>query len=138
VKGRPDVVGEGPQPEKGRERHPWAAADEDARLPLGCPVCGRATGSLKQYTVVNFTCLLVSFAWQAVTYTACPRCMRRRLAWHALIQLLPANLLWPVVTLVPDLIYVLLSCRRGHSPSIRDLFWRELVEVRVAMREPGQ
>ena len=43
-----------------------------------------------------------------------------------------------VVTLVPDLIYVLLSCRRGHSPSIRDLFWRELVEVRVAMRERGQ
>ena len=81
-----------------------------------CPVCGKATDSLKAYHVPTFMLFLwVGASFQHGTVVACPSCMRARLAKLTVINILPANLLWLLLLLPWYGISALRSFTRGHS-----------------------
>jgi hypothetical protein len=89
---------------------------------LSCPHCGEETKSLKQYPLCNrVVFLLVAASWRGATHTACPRCMRKQLRRTTLLNLAPANVLWPVVFLVHAALFAA-TWKKGHSRGvIRDL-----------------
>jgi hypothetical protein len=109
--------------------NPWDKQPRQATRPpapelpgdavLGCPTCGQPTDSLKQFRYVSWVVFyLAGASWQTAHYQACPSCMRRlvggRMAWN----LLPANVLWPVVVLPWGLRLIAESYRKGHSPEV--------------------
>jgi hypothetical protein len=100
-----------------RQRRAVTSLPDGAELP--CPACGQPTDSLKQYRYISWVVFYLAGAtWQTAHYRACPGCMRglvgRRLAWN----LLPANLLWPMLVLPWGLGLIVASYRKGHSPDV--------------------
>jgi hypothetical protein len=83
---------------------------------LPCPMCGQPTDSLKHYRYVRWCAFLLAGAvYQAAEVQACPTCMRAFLRRSLLINVVPANLLWPIFILPWGLILVATSYRKGHS-----------------------
>lgn len=73
----------------------FAGGDKNLRT---CPACGRPTDSLKRYHMINiFICLIIAFSAQRLTYTSCPDCMRKKIAERALINIIPANVAFPII-----------------------------------------
>jgi hypothetical protein len=111
---------------------PWAFGAEMLSLPLPCPDCGRETCDLRHYTTHDVTFFVVGVRRQDVVSTACPACARWHLVRHLLTQLVRANLLWPVLTLVPNLVSLLATFRKGHTQAVREACRHELAEARLA------
>ena len=93
--------------------------EEDMAGPLSCPVCQRATTSLKrlEFPRVVFLPFLPIFchcSYRIDILTACPRCLRRYLAYWGIVSLIPANLLWPLVVFPLLLCRLLASFLPGH------------------------
>lgn len=111
----------------------WLA--EDATLP--CPSCGRPTDSLKQYRYISWgLCYLVGFTYELAYYQACPACMRKLILRRAALNVVPANVLWPLLVLPWGLGLFVASFQKGHSPSvIRGLTPEMLVAQEVAANE---
>lgn len=95
-----------------------AAAIDAADTPP-CPRCLEPTDSLKQYRCPSWVVfLLVHAVWQTEYVRACPRCMRSHLARRALWNILPANLLWPLLVLPWTAGLFAATYRKGHSPAV--------------------
>src|SRR5262249_31363111 len=83
-----------------------------------CPVCSGVTDSLKRFEVVHL-CFFFGFLFvRPAVHTACPRCMRRYLWRRCLVNVIPANLCWPVWILPRTLVQVALTYSRGPSRSL--------------------
>ena len=88
-----------------------------------CPWCETVTTDLKRYEVVQWCFFFLAFVQiRPVIYAACPTCMRRILWRRCLVNVLPANLLWPFWVLprtlipVPRLLYPRpIAGWRGHG-----------------------
>ncbi len=81
-----------------------------------CPSCYTETTALKAYRLPTFLIFLffgASFRHQLIV--ACPSCMRRELGRLALINILPANLLWLLLLAPWYSIAALRSLTPGHS-----------------------
>ena len=87
--------------------------------PVACPCCGRLTDSLKLYRVATFLFLLFAFVARSQQLVGCPRCVRGKIGRFALVNVVTANLLWPVIILPWSLILLACSFLRGHSPEVR-------------------
>lgn len=88
-------------------------------MTLPCPHCGQATDSLKGYRLPTFLLFIgIGASFKHGLVVRCPPCMRKELGRLALINVLPANLLW-VVLLVPWYgIAALRSLTKGHSSGL--------------------
>lgn len=91
----------------------------DQSLMLPCPHCRQPTDSLKSYRLPQlFLCLWIAFSVRHDQVTACPTCMRKTLLKRTLINILPANIVWPFV-IVPWMgIAGLMTLTHGHSSSV--------------------
>jgi len=87
---------------------------------LRCPACGTMTPSLKRYRTIHLLIFIgIGARTQPAVVTACPPCMRKHLLKRALINLLPANVLWPLIVLPFHGVQLLRSLAPGHSRSVR-------------------
>lgn len=83
---------------------------------LPCPKCGQMTESLKAYKLPTFMLFLwFGASFKHGTVVACPPCMRKELGKLALINILPANLLFPLLVGPWYSIAALRSLTKGHS-----------------------
>lgn len=91
-------------------------------LMITCPECGEPSNSIKRYTMIRFILfLLVAAQTQNVTYTCCPKCMRKHILWHGFTyNIITGNILWILIVLPWSLILLLQSFTKGHSFSIID------------------
>ena len=88
---------------------------------LPCPKCGQMTESLKAYRLPTFVLFLfVGASFKHGEVIACPTCMRKELGKMALINILPANVLWPLLIAPWYSIAALRSATKGHSSKARE------------------
>lgn len=90
---------------------------------LRCPVCSTDTESLKRYGLIHFVLFLgIAARWRAGPFTACPRCMRRRVLKDTFspLHILAANLMWPLAIVPYNLGVMIATTIPGHSWRIRD------------------
>jgi hypothetical protein len=84
---------------------------------LDCSECGKLTNSLKDYRIVHLLiCLVLFFQIKKQDYEACPSCMRKKLIERTLINIVPANIAFPIVLII----HTIQFCRTfipGHSRS---------------------
>ena len=87
---------------------------------IACPKCQQPTASLKHYTMIRYLVFVWFFAfWGRKTETACPGCMRKELALSTLINLLPANILWPFIILPWNTVLFCMTFAQGHSSAVQ-------------------
>ena len=84
-----------------------------------CPVCGQATGSLKQYTCYG-PCgfYVIWIKVQTVVYRGRPVCLRQFLWRMCRDNVVPANFFWLLLLLPKTLLQVASTYREGHSRSV--------------------
>jgi hypothetical protein len=88
------------------------------------------TDSLKAYRLPTLLIFLwIGASFKHGTVVACPPCMRKELGTLALVNLLPANLLWPLLAAPWYSIAALRSMTKGHSAKATEL-------VMLAMPQP--
>jgi len=88
------------------------------------PVCSTPTDSLKRYRMPHWVVFFgIGARIKHGPYTACPRCMRRKLFSNVFspLNILSANLLWFVLIVPYNLVLFIASMTRGHSKSVVDL-----------------
>ena len=110
-------------------RRPTFEAGSELALP--CAMCHATTRSLKLFRIVDtFLFLGIAMVARARDVIACPRCMRRVLAKRLLVNLLTANVAWPLAVLPWNGLLLLRTLRTGHSRPLLD----ELVRIGVRRR----
>jgi len=96
---------------------------------LECPVCSTATTSLKRYGVIHYVLFLVlAVRWQHGSFTACPKCVRRKVLKDTFspLHILAANLMWLLAVLPYNLGLLIASTIPGHSRSVVEIIERKL------------
>jgi hypothetical protein len=100
-----------------RQPRETVSLPKDAALP--CPVCGETTTSLKQYRFLLWgVCYLAGVMYRTVWYRACPACMRKWLAQRTAINVVPTNVLWPLVVLPWAAVLFIATYSQGHTPDV--------------------
>jgi hypothetical protein len=105
-----------PLPEKTAEAAPGTKKTSPDQL--RCPECARYSNSIKCYRMgVLLFLLLFWFAWTR-NETACPSCMRLKIASFCLVNLFTANVIWPLIILPWTVILFLRTLTKGHSEDV--------------------
>ncbi len=87
---------------------------------IRCPRCQKPTDSIKRFGAPDLVVFLFVFAWwRRATYTACPSCMRKTLGEKMAINIIPANLIWPILAIFWGT-QIGRTYARGHSQSVLD------------------
>ena len=90
--------------------------DQDPQL---CNYCGKATCSLKSFELPAALCLfplyIPSISIETEPITACSGCMRWYIAKFLLCNIVTANILWPLLSLLPSLYLFAMTIPKGHS-----------------------
>jgi hypothetical protein len=110
--------------------------DDFAGRKITCPDCGEATENMKRTNVFSMIFLGVGARWQTVEVTCCPACTRKRLLKNGAINIVTANLMWPLMILPVTLYQYASSYKSGHDArivsDIRSVqFNRELIDNNV-------
>lgn len=98
-------------------------ADQSLSLPgdfIECPECGRHSDSIKCYRMGAILFLLVAWISWTESHLGCPSCIRRRIAKVCCVNVVTANLLWPIFVLPWCTILFIRSFARGHSQDVKD------------------
>ena len=94
---------------------------EDRRSPafqIRCPCCQQPSDSIKQYKMHKLVVfILIAAHVQSATYTACSSCMRKIIGERMLVNVIPANLAWPVIALAWGVQFAR-TFSKGHSRSV--------------------
>jgi hypothetical protein len=80
-----------------------------------CTECGQYSDSIKRYTLGTLLFLFVFWVWSSRSETACPSCMRAKIASFCIVNLITANVLWPLIILPWTVILFLQTFTQGHS-----------------------
>jgi hypothetical protein len=94
--------------------------DVSAPTPLmvTCPECGNASDSIKCYRMGTLVFLLLGYWARWKNEYGCPNCIRKKLFEFTAINLLTANLIWPLAILPWGIIRLIRSFTRGHSQAV--------------------
>lgn len=94
---------------------------------ISCPECGEDSSSIKHYTMIRWALFLfVAAQTQRVTYTCCPKCMRKHILWHGFTyNIITGNILWLILILPWSLILLIMSFTKGHSSSVLSMIGKE-------------
>jgi hypothetical protein len=87
---------------------------------LPCPECKQMTGSLKSRRILTIIFVVFAYGAQTKPTVACPRCMRKNLFASGLVNIISANVLWPIIILPMTLIQFITTYQQGHSQEILD------------------
>jgi hypothetical protein len=85
---------------------------------ITCPDCGEATEHIKRTDVVSIVFLLAGAIWKTTTVTTCPACMRKRLLKNAAVNVVTANLIWPLLILPATIYQVARTYKSGHDERV--------------------
>ena len=91
---------------------------------INCPACSKPTQSLKRFSMLYRLLFLgIGYSMKRGVYTACPKCQRKQLLRNAIapLNILSANIMWPLAVCPYTLILLVGSMIPGHSTSIRKL-----------------
>jgi hypothetical protein len=83
-----------------------------------CPACRKPSDSVKCYRMLLVLFLLIGVSIGGEGHVGCPACTRLKILWYSLVNLISANLLWPVIVLPWALIALACSFRKGHSAEV--------------------
>jgi hypothetical protein len=109
------------------------AYDDAAFDVLPCPHCGERTSSLKQYRYVRLcVCLGFHASWHSDVVRACPYCIRRVIWRRCLLNIVPANLLWPFLVLPWAVVLTAVSHNPGHSADVLRGVTPEMIAIQDA------
>lgn len=94
---------------------------------ISCPECGEHSISIKHYTMIRWALFLfVAAQTQKVTYTCCPKCMRKHILWHGFTyNIITGNFLWFILILPWSLILLIMSFTKGHSSSVLSMIGKK-------------
>lgn len=83
-----------------------------------CPCCRAPSDRVKCVRLPAVAFLFVAGGYEIRNEFGCPKCARSKMLWNGVINLLTANVLWPIAIL-PTMIAGLLQCSRpGHSKQV--------------------
>jgi hypothetical protein len=102
---------------------PVTPVDRSAPLIIVCPVCQKPTDSMKRLRVLTMIFLVLIIQGRGVDYTSCPSCMRRFILKRTLVNIVTANLIYPIV-LISHVTQLLRTFTPGPSESIKKEFGR--------------
>lgn len=89
-------------------------------IPAPCPCCEKISGSIKCFTFTDWFFIVIGMAAQKRREIACPGCMRGKIMTHSIVQLLTANLLWPIVILPHCVVLLMRTFSKGHSKEVQE------------------
>jgi hypothetical protein len=100
---------------------PAEVADKPKRTDnqLKCPECGRLSDRIKSYRMGLLIFLLLFWVTYMEREAGCPSCIRKKIASYCAINLVTANLIWPLIILPWSLVLLLDSFCAGHSDAYR-------------------
>jgi hypothetical protein len=83
---------------------------------LPCEYCGVDSDSIKRVRTFRYMiCYLAGAFWQEEYLSGCPSCLRNKIVQRAIVNIAPANLLWPIIVM-PVAVYGWMQTRKpGHS-----------------------
>lgn len=87
-------------------------------MTIPCPLCQRPSDSIKTLRCGVLVFLGIAGFWRTWTETGCRSCLRGRLLALAGMNVLSANLLWPIAVLPWFSVQFLRTGLRGHSPDV--------------------
>lgn len=95
-----------------------ASQTDQNQIEVCCPLCGQKSTRIKALRtgVLIFVCIMAY--WKTWTVTGCPECIRKKLAENTILNLLTANIMWPIAVFPWMLIQFLRTALEGHSPVI--------------------
>lgn len=85
---------------------------------IPCPICERPTQHLKCVRLGTVLFVVIGVATRFQKRFGCPDCIRSEIGRFALVNLLTANLTWPIAVLPWTLISLRRSYQPGHSPEV--------------------
>ena len=91
----------------------------DSGLKAICPQCRQPSHSIKRLNSFFAVCIVIGAWWQGQEVTACDKCMRQHIFKNALINIVTANIIWPIIILPTSLYNLYQTYRPGHSESIQ-------------------
>lgn len=94
------------------------AAGTAAAPSIPCPTCKRPTQHLKCVRLGTVVFVVIGVATRFQQRFGCPDCIRGEIGRFALVNLLTANLAWPIAVLPWTLISLRRSYQPGHSPEV--------------------
>jgi hypothetical protein len=69
-------------------------------------------------------CIVIAAWWQRNEVTACNKCMRQHILKNALINIVTANIVWPIIILPYSLYNLYQTFQPGHSESVVEDIYR--------------
>ncbi len=87
--------------------------------PVECPSCGQPSGSIKCYNTLILLFIWFFVVWWPKKDVGCPSCIRGKIAQFCLINIVTANILWPIIILPWSLVLFCMSFSQGHSSEIQ-------------------
>lgn len=88
------------------------------RMPIQCPECGEMSDSIKSYSLPDITFLFVAYKWGYEHHICCAKCMQKKILAAAGIELIKANLFWPIFCLPRLSVNLTRTFVKGHSEDI--------------------
>ena len=86
-----------------------------------CPDCGQPSDSIKCYSTMILLFIWVFAMWFPKKEVACPSCIRGKITLFCLINIVTANILWPIIILPWALVLFCMSFTKGHSSEIQQI-----------------
>ena len=89
---------------------------------IPCPICSAPSAGIKRYSMMYKLIFLgVAYSMQRGSYVSCPKCARKTLLKSAFspLNILTANVMWPLAVVPYTLIMLTVSLIPGHSASVR-------------------
>jgi hypothetical protein len=117
----PDTLPDPPDPQD-NSAGPKTSHAEVARAAqtvfIQCPKCGKPSDNIKRYKMADIVVFLLIFAWaRRATFTACGGCMRQIIGERMLINLVTANICWPLLAFF-WIGKIVSSYSKGHSQGV--------------------
>lgn len=83
-----------------------------------CPHCHQPSDSIKRSQIWLMVFVVFGYYLRRRTVTACATCMREQILSNAAMNLLTANILWPVIILPMSLYQYWRIREEGHDSSV--------------------
>lgn len=94
------------------------APDAPATHPIPCPRCGKPSESIKSLDSAILLFIVIGWSLQKSKVIGCPTCCQKALVGKAAVNVVTANVLWPIIILPMTAIGLKKSTVPGHDASV--------------------
>ncbi len=103
---------------KSQGKQSLAVELHEAGATILCPVCSEESDSVKCYHYIFMLFAIVGYGYKTIPQVGCPSCTRGMIGKNLLVNILTANLVWPIICLPWGIVLFLMSFTKGHSRSV--------------------